>query len=129
MVEDALVGMLENAPGVAALAADRIYPIEMPPNTELPAIVYQRISGPRVHSHSGPSHLAHPLFQLSCWGADQTVAKTLADQARCSLDGFKGVSRGEDIHGMLVTDVRDSGKPEEGSYRVIVEVRIWHRET
>jgi len=126
-IEDALVALLGDSTTVSALVEDRIYPIEMPPNTPMPTLVYQQISGPRVHSHSGFSSLAYPLFQISCWGDDYTEAKNLADAVMAALDGYVGTKAGVEIYALIVNGSRDMGEPEEDTYRVIVEVEAWHK--
>ena len=54
-IEAGLYAHLVGSAGVTALVATRVYPLLVPQDATLPAIAYQRISGPRDHTHDGPS--------------------------------------------------------------------------
>lgn len=134
MIEEALVWMLTHDSGVVAINGARVYPMRLPIDPTFPAITYQRITGDRVRSHSGPSGLASPLFQINCWGGPTSVAsaylaaKRLARAVRIALDGFKGSANGQEIHGLFVEDDRDDQDPERGIERVIIQAQIWGEE-
>ena len=102
MIEEALVALLETDAAVAALVDDRIYPIVAPAGVDLPAIVYQRISGPRAETMAGPSGLAWPRFQFGCIGGSFSEAVSVADAVRQALDGYRGTVSGVVIRGILL---------------------------
>lgn len=71
-------------------AGARIYPNVIPQDATLPAIAYQRISGPRVMKHSGASGLTFARMQYSCTAASYSAAKALLHQVRAALNGYTG---------------------------------------
>ena len=126
MIETGLKSFLTSA---ATSAAGRIYPLVLPQAPVLPAMTYQRVSGNRVKSLSGPSGLAHPRFQIDCWGATYNEAKTLAQEVRRVIDGYRGQMGSIRVGGAIVLSDRDIHEPEAEDYRVTIDVTIWHDET
>ncbi len=127
VIEEALFAHLSADAGVAALVGNRIYPIEAPQEAVLPYVVYQRISGPRVRSHSGPSHLAQPRFQITGAAATYPSLRAVMNAVRVALDGFRGTmgsGPGVDVGGAFVENELDS---EEG-FVSRLDVTLWHRE-
>lgn len=131
LVEEALHDYLSTHPGLSALIAGRIYPLVLPQKPTLPAITYQRISGLRVRSHQGPSGLASPRFQFDAWADSYASARTVADELRRALDGFRGMMGGapgvrvDAVH--LDTD-RDLYETETRRWRVQADYFVWHEE-
>ena len=66
IIEEALRAHLAADTDAAAIAGARIYQLTLPQRPQLPALVFQRISTPRVNSQEGPTLLAHPRFQINC---------------------------------------------------------------
>lgn len=86
MTPEQLVGwVLRNDDAVAALVAGRVYPLVVPQQVSRPAIAYQRISGPRTYSHSGPT-LAFARFQITCEGTTYAEACRVAAVVRVALE-------------------------------------------
>jgi len=131
IIEEALYAYLTNYAELTALVGDRIYPVILPQNTTLPAVTFQRISGIREYSQSGPSGLAHPRFQFSCWAEKYEEAKAVAEQIRLALEGYKGMMGGSDgvrVDAIYVEDDHDIYDPETKEYHVALDAIIWHEE-
>ncbi len=127
VIEEALYSHLAADAGVSALVGDRIYPTLAPQEAELPYLVYQRVSGPRVRSHGGPSGLAHPRFQIT--GAAETYPslRAVMNAVRAALDGFKGTmggTGGVEVGGAFVENELDS----EETFVSRLDIVLWHRE-
>jgi hypothetical protein len=75
---------------VTDLVGARIYPLKVPQDADLPAIAYQKISGPRDETQSGPSGLVESRMQLTYQGTTYSEAKLVAEAVRGSIDGFSG---------------------------------------
>lgn len=75
---------------VTGLVGARIYPLKAPQDADLPAIAYQKISGPRDETQSGPSGLVEARMQITCLGSTYSEAKSVAEVVRGSIDGFSG---------------------------------------
>lgn len=77
--ETTLVDYLENTPAVAALIGDRLYPRRMPDETELPCVVYLRVSTvPEIGLDS--VHQIRSRFRFTPW-ADRATEVTDVAQA------------------------------------------------
>ena len=64
-IEAGLVAYLATVSGVTDLLENRIYPLTAPQEAELPNAAFQRISGPRIPTHGGPSGLAFARIQIT----------------------------------------------------------------
>jgi hypothetical protein len=89
-IEEAIYSHLIADAGVSALVSTRVYPLTIPQDIALPAIAYQRISGPRISAHDGPTGLARARIQVTCQASTYTAAKGLAMEVRQALDAFRG---------------------------------------
>ena len=89
-IEEAIYAHLTGNSGVAALVSTRIYPLTIPQDIALPAIAYQRISGPRIAAHDGPTGVARARIQITCQAPTYAAAKGLAMAVRQALDTFSG---------------------------------------
>ena len=102
--------------GVADLVATRIYPLLVPQDATLPAMAYQRISGPRDHSHSGPSGLVTARMQLTYVALSYDGAKSLGEVVRAAMDGFRvmPIAEAAEIGDLFVTLTGDTSviRPE-----------------
>ena len=122
--------ILKNNANVTALVIARIYPMKLPQNWTLPAIVYQRISGARWANYSGASGRARPRFQIDCYASDYDGAKDLSDKVRKCLDGFKGdINTESNVGGIHLEGDRDIWEEATGVYRVTMDFIIPHFET
>lgn len=131
IIEEALYSYLSGYAGLSARIGTRLYPLRLPENVTYDAATYQRISGPRVHSHSGASGLAAPRFQLDCYSETYLGAKNTAAQVRIALDGYKGTmggAGGVSVQSCLVQDDRDFYDADLRVYRVSLDVVIEHAE-
>lgn len=125
MIEQDLVVFLRaNVP----MAQQRVWPMRLRQDPQLPALVYRRISGPRESSHSGPSRLAHPRIQIDCWGEDYPQAKFLAEELRIAVDGFRGTMGSRRVDKVEVVADLDDIDEDSGRFRIIVDIIIWHHE-
>lgn len=102
------------------LVASRIYPLLLPQTPTLPAIVYLRVSGPRVQSHDGDSALQHPRFQFSCWAETYAGALAVAEEVRLALQGLTTAGVG------IFENMLDLYDAETGWFQVPVDITIWH---
>ncbi len=112
----------------------RIYPMQLPQESILDAIVFGRILGNRVRSLDGPSGLGFPDIFTVSWGATHRAAKTLGVAVRQAMDGFVGTIAGWYLASILITNEVDVPEPSAGAeqkarYGIRHEWSIWHPET
>jgi hypothetical protein len=115
MIETALYSVLVAA---ATAAAGRVYPMERPENSALPAIVYQRVSTTPDVTLAGDSGLDAVRLQVACWASTYAAAKSLAAAARTAITGSASLKAITEME----LDDRDEDTRE---YRVILDFRIW----
>src|SRR5579871_3661640 len=98
-IEAGLRGLLTGDPTVSGLVADRVFPAPAPQGTVYPFVTWQRITGVRDQTLSGPSGMALPTFQIDAWcdsreqlqgGSAYMTARAIADAIRLALDGYDG---------------------------------------
>lgn len=128
IIEEAIVAYLTTYSGLSALISTRLYPLRLPENPTYPAVTYQRISGPRVQSHSGPSGLAFPRFQFDCYGTSYLGSKAVEKQVRAALEGYKGTMGMVNVSSALSQDDRDFYDPNTRIWRVSIDFIIGHEE-
>lgn len=127
------VGLLVYLEATGVGVATRLYPNILPQNPTLPAIVYQRIATTRVNSLSGPSGLATPRFQFTCWATTYGGAKVVAEALRAALDGYTGAAGAYAISDAILEDDGDIYEPsigleEKEAWGIRLDYIIWHPE-
>jgi len=126
--EEGLYWHLSHDAGVIALVGSRIYPQVIPQDVALPAMAYQRISGPRDHTHSGPSGLARARVQITCSASSYSQAKGVAAAVRESVDGFKGTMLDVTVGAAFVEDEIDGYGTSQETFTVRLDVNAWYQE-
>jgi hypothetical protein len=104
--------------GLSALVGDRIYPLVLPQNTALPAVVYQRISGQRIQNLTrdtgGPQRIR---VQLTAWAEDVDTANSVAEQVRQAMEAATGWRA---LHALDV----EQYEPDTGLYSVVADYLV-----
>lgn len=108
---------LRDGANTSALVAGRVYPGEMPQNVTLPAVLYFRVSGPRIYSHQGSSGLDDARVQVEAWAATYDGAQVLATAVRKDLEaaGYR-----------LVQQMDLPILPETRTRRVVMDFKKGH---
>jgi hypothetical protein len=89
-LESGLVAHLMADGDVADLIGSRLYPLRVPQDVVLPAVVYQVITDIEEHTHDGPSGLVQARMQMTYHGSTYSEAKSVKDAILASIDGFSG---------------------------------------
>lgn len=127
-VEQLLVAKLVGTAGVSSLVGSRVSTVVLPQGETVPAIVCQRIAGPRLWTQSTTTLACeNPTFQVTCLATTHKAARELARAVMTALGGWTDGANG--IQGSLVRASRDLFDPGAELFRVIVEVEIWHTES
>lgn len=88
--ERLLADELKNAPGVAELVADRVYPVIAPASAPLPFINWRRSAVQREQTLSGPAGHPTVTLQFDLFAETYEGVRELADRCRLTLDGWGG---------------------------------------
>jgi hypothetical protein len=106
--------------GVTALVALRTYPLVAPQGSDMPFIVYNRISSGREYSLGGYSRLENPRMQIDCYAATYSEAKALSEAVTTAMRGATTFSVSWD-------DPRESFEEDE-TYRISMDFSVWNSE-
>ena len=101
VVEQAITSILEASTSVTSLASTRIYPVELPQDPQLPAVVYNVISEQRESVMSQDTGTVHARVQVSCWAPTYTSASGLSEGVRSATQRYSSTS----IGGVLVHEI------------------------
>ena len=135
-IEAVIFTRLSTFAGVTALVGDRTFFVEVPQNSEMPAISYRRITGERIPVMGVNSGLVRALFQFDCWSGEKADGtRGSVDEARAVADQvIKALDRWTNTVGTVVQDSfprRDLDLPpeEDGKmYHSAVDFEIFFEE-
>jgi hypothetical protein len=128
VLEEGLVDYLLAYTPLTVLIGERVYPLILPQDPTLPALVYQRIGSVPEYSQSGYAGLTSARMQLTCWGTTLVSAKNTAEQVRLALGGYKGPMGMSTVGASFIENEMDDLDEETGLFRVIMDVTLWHEE-
>lgn len=106
---DTLKGLVDN----------RVYPLVMPQNPTLPAVVYSRVGNSPEYTLSCPATLDQHTFQFDVYAKTYLGAVTLAAQVRTALEQSA-------MKGTLQTTL-DFYEDDVDLYRVSTDFYLWGR--
>ncbi len=133
LMETGIFTYLQTIGAITAIVGTRIHPDTMPQGSELPVIVYSRLSGGRVQVMGGISGLAHPVFQITSWATTYLAAKNLAEIVRVNFDAVSGAIGGVTVRACIMEDDGDITETSPDikarrMYGVRQDYEIWHDE-
>jgi hypothetical protein len=109
-IEEGLYAALTGNARVAGLVGERVYPEVIPQEAALPAMAYQRVSGPRPVGHGGGLGMGEARIQLTITAETYREAKAAAAAVR-DLFPFVGELGGlvEVFAGLLENEIDGYG--------------------
>lgn len=126
-MQQALLARLVTADAaVADLAADRVYWVQRPQSSALPAVTLQVISDPRPQHLEGFDDLRETRVQVDAWAATYGEVQALSEAAIAALVPER-TSNGIIFNRAIVDSVRDLSEPTETLfiYRKQIDLLIW----
>ncbi len=121
LLVDSRTFLLANT-ALAALIGTRIYPLQLPQNAVLPAVVQQTVSDVHELHQSGPAGYPTARVQYDCWGASYLSARAVAAALRMAVDGTYGAMGTMNVWAARVGNMIDLLDAETKRYRVLVDV-------
>ena len=106
-IEQAIYSILKNNKPVAAIISTRIFPNLIPQGQNLPAVVYQRISGSGDRDTNGALNLYWPTFQFTCSADTFATMVILANAVKTALEGFTGTKASVTLSNIELIDEGD----------------------
>lgn len=128
-VAAAIFARLSTFPGLTALVATRVYPVEAPQETARPYVVFLTVSTQRLNHLGGPSEVAQARVQIDAYATGYAAAVAIAAQIRAALEKLSGVWGGVVVLGALSLDARESYEDAANPplYRISHDFSVWHR--
>jgi len=120
-IEEELVDVLTGDAGVAGIVAARVYPLVLPQNPTLPAIVYQEVRGLARAAADGDTGQRESRFLLSWWASSFSAIKVGKGLLLGLLSGYSGGS----IERIEVDGIRDDYDPETARFRQLLEILVY----
>lgn len=113
----------EEGTALYSLIGDRVYPLELPQDGTLPAVVYTIVDDvEELDGHNGVGRI-----QFTAWSRTYAGAKQVRDALRDRLRPLVGRSGGERIEDVDVSFTGPAGKdPNLGLYRRDLDALILH---
>lgn len=112
---------------ISGIVGTRIYPGILPQKPVYEALVFRRISGPRLRHLTGPSGMGTARIQIDSWAEKYTEAQALADAVKDRLHGFDGTLTTLRVSISLDNEIDDYDEDAK-VYRVIQDYLIQHSE-
>jgi len=133
ILEEALFSHLSGYAGLTALVGTRIYLGKAPEGAEKPYVVFQQVSGPRIHAMGSDPTISQPRYQFTAWAQTLLGAKTVSVQVIAALKNYKnqlmGGANGVYIQAVLLeNDGTDTYDPDTKLSGNITEFIIWYEE-
>lgn len=125
---EAIAKRLEDDSGVGAIAANRIYPVILPQDPDLPAVTYQTVAGDRETAMGTNPGIANPLVQVDCWARTHAEARSLALAVKASLERWRGTVASVEVLDVFPQREEDSYEWETNMWRSSWDYQFHHRE-
>lgn len=87
MIESSLFGALSTAAAISSLVGTRVYPVVLPTDPTLPALVYLFVGGMGQPSFSTRG-MQKARVEINCWGSSYSSAATLREAVIQTLAGY-----------------------------------------
>ena len=113
--------------GVTALGS-RIYPLKLPQNVAYPAVVYQRISAPRLSAFGRDVTAVQATIQVDVYGEEGKGYEEfadVADEVRVVLQRHSGGT----ILDTFIDAERSDYEEDTQLFRTSFDIRPWFRES
>ncbi|OAN53894.1 hypothetical protein A6A04_13460 [Paramagnetospirillum marisnigri] len=101
-----------------------------PQRVTAPFVTFQRISGTRWRTITGPTGMAQPRIQIDAYATTYAGAKALATTIRQAIDGYRGAIGGVRVGGIALVSDQDlyEGDVNPALYRVSMDFMVTHDE-
>ena len=94
MVGSAIYNLLSTTEPLTNYTSQRVYPLIAPQSAKKTHIVFQQISGMRVHAMVVDPGISLPRWQFDVWSTDYRHMELAANQLRSTLQDYSSTSMG-----------------------------------
>jgi hypothetical protein len=117
MIQADVYKVLSEDAGIINIAAARIYPIRLPADAPVPAVVYTIDDISPEKSMDGETGLDRVIIEITCWAKAYLTAHSLADAVRTAF-GSAGI-------GVMTGTLQDTEDEETRNYGVVMKLAAW----
>lgn len=117
MIQQDIFRILSEDVEIASYVGNRIYPIELPQGSSVPAIVYITNDMMPINSLDGESGLDSGLIEITCWAKTYMTAHLMAAAVRSAFQ--------ESGLGVTTDNLQDTQDEETRNYGVIMTMKAW----
>lgn len=121
----AIRAMLAADTAVKALVSSRIFPVQLPLGTTLPAISIHEIDGPENYL---TGH-GYPRYQISCWAKSFADVQSMKVAVKACLTNYRGVASGNHIKMITFMGSLDDYDAETQIYHIPLDFQVIHYTT
>lgn len=94
LFEEALFKYLSTYVDLIAYVGTNIFPLFVPDNKDLPAIVYQQVSSRNIDSLQESSGAGYYNYQITGYASTYTAVKNMANEIKKALKDYSGIMGG-----------------------------------
>jgi len=116
MIQADVYKTLSENSNITDIVSSRIYPVNLPKDAAVPAIVYTMDEISPIKSLNGESGIDNGTIEISCWAKDYTTAHLLAAAVR---DAFSAAGIG-----VMTGSMQDEQDEETHNYAVVMIMDI-----
>lgn len=130
-MEKDLIAYMLTLSAITTLCNSRIYPVDRPQGTDLPALTLLRVSGGPEYADDGEVGLEFGRIQVRSWGVSYASAKDLAIAVQNALSATVDVTEGETTFRQIHVDtIRDQPRVSgsntaEYLFSTTLDLLIW----
>lgn len=106
-IEEVIYSLLQDSQAVRESLGDRIYPGQAPESPGFPLAVYSDAETVPAMTHDGASTTDLHQMTYEIWALDYRSAKRAAQAVRGVLNGYRGVTHGYRVQGILLGSEAD----------------------
>lgn len=129
MIEEGLVQLITSDPRFQQIAADRLYPLLLPDETNDPSATYQVISTVALYTNDGSTGFITSRIQFDAWSQVYAECKTIAAAIRAALEDFTGMlSEGTRVLNIMLDNSTDLYEGNARLYRVTADFKVQYLE-
>jgi hypothetical protein len=128
MLEEGISLRLQTFNETQAIVGDRVFPLVLPSEEDLPALVFQGISVSPVLGVSGQNALTKRRLQVDCYGKQYADVKTLERAVNHALVNFQGALADGDVtyvDSIYLNNAVDLFESDANQYRVMLDFDVW----
>lgn len=126
MIGKSIKAALTGSTAVSAIISTRCYPIVLPQNPTLPAVVYQVIS--RVDEADSTEKLLRWRVQIGCHAKTYDAAHDLASKAISALEAYNNKGAPFGAFAAINENLSDDYDSDLNEYRVLFDALVYSKE-